>query len=50
MVTILELILEKQGGKVWTGCNWFRIGQMTGFYAHGNKPSGYMKRVEILDW
>jgi hypothetical protein len=21
---ILERILGKQGGKVWTGCNWFR--------------------------
>jgi hypothetical protein len=22
----LEFILRKQGGKVWTGCMWFRIG------------------------
>jgi len=23
---ILELILGKYGGKLWTGCNWLRIG------------------------
>jgi hypothetical protein len=22
----LELIIRKQGGKVWTGCIWLRIG------------------------
>jgi hypothetical protein len=24
--TILEWILQKQGGKAWTGCIWLRIG------------------------
>jgi hypothetical protein len=23
---ILEQILEKEGGKMWTGCIWFRTG------------------------
>jgi hypothetical protein len=27
---ILELILGKQGGKVWTGCIWLRIGTSSG--------------------
>jgi len=27
---ILEWILEIQGGKVWTGCFWFRIGTIGG--------------------
>jgi hypothetical protein len=29
--TILEWILGKQGGKVWTGCIWLRIGSGGGF-------------------
>jgi hypothetical protein len=27
---ILEWILEKQGGKLWTGCIWLRIGTSSG--------------------
>jgi hypothetical protein len=27
---ILEWILEKQSGKVWTGCIWLRIGTSVG--------------------
>jgi hypothetical protein len=27
---ILEWILEKYGGKVWTGCTWLRIGTSGG--------------------
>jgi len=27
---ILQWILGKQGGKVWTGCIWFRIGTSGG--------------------
>jgi len=27
---ILEWILGKQGGKVWTGCTWLRIGTSGG--------------------
>jgi hypothetical protein len=27
---ILEWILEKQGGKVWIGCIWLRIGTSGG--------------------
>jgi hypothetical protein len=23
---LLDVILRKQGGRVWTGCIWFRIG------------------------
>jgi hypothetical protein len=28
--TTLELILGRYGGKVWTGCIWFRIGASGG--------------------
>jgi hypothetical protein len=27
---ILECVLEKYGGKVWTGCIWIRIGTSGG--------------------
>jgi hypothetical protein len=27
---ILDWISDKQGGKVWTGCIWFRIGASGG--------------------
>jgi hypothetical protein len=27
---ILERIVEKEGGKVWTGCSWFKIGTSGG--------------------
>jgi hypothetical protein len=44
---ILDWILGKLGGKVWTGCIWLRIG--TSGRRHGNKPSGFIKGGEFLD-
>jgi uncharacterized ferritin-like protein (DUF455 family) len=41
---ILELILKEQGGKVWTGSTWLRMGCCE----HGNEPSGSMKGGEFL--
>jgi hypothetical protein len=29
---ILEWILRKYGGKLWTGCMWLRIGTSSGLY------------------
>jgi len=43
---ILELILGKLFGKVWTGCIWLRIRTSE----HGNEPSGSMKGGEFFDY
>jgi hypothetical protein len=32
---ILKWILGKYGGKLWTGCVWFRIGTSGGHCEHG---------------
>jgi len=42
---VLERILEKQGGKIWTGFIWLRT--ETG--EHGNEPSGSTEDGEFLD-
>jgi hypothetical protein len=44
---ILELILEKEGMKVWTGFIWLRIGISGYCCVHGNEPSGSIKRRGI---
>jgi hypothetical protein len=46
---ILEWILRKQGGKVWTGCIWLRIRTSGRFLEHGNGNTGLIKGVESLD-
>jgi hypothetical protein len=40
--TIQELILRKQGGKVWNRCIWLRIGTSGGSCEHSNEPTGFM--------
>jgi hypothetical protein len=40
---ILEWILRKLEGKVWTVCIWLRIGTSGGLCKHGNEPSGSIK-------
>jgi hypothetical protein len=37
---ILERMLKKQDGRVWTGFVWLWIGTSE----HGNKPSGFINR------
>jgi hypothetical protein len=46
---VLEWILEKQIGIVWTGFICLRIGTSGGPCEHGNEPSGSIKGGEILD-
>jgi hypothetical protein len=46
---ILEWILGKQGGRMWTGCIWIRIGINRGSCEHGNEPSGFIICGEFLD-
>jgi hypothetical protein len=43
---LLGRTLGKQGGKVWTGFFWLRIGTSG---EHGNEPSGSIKGGELLD-
>jgi hypothetical protein len=42
---ILNWILRKEGGKLWTGCIWLRIGSIGG---HGNEPSVSIKEGRFL--
>jgi hypothetical protein len=46
---ILEWILGKEGGKLWTGFIWLRIGTTTGSCEHGDGPSGSIKGGEFLE-
>jgi hypothetical protein len=46
---ILEWILGKQGGEVWTGCIKLRIYTSGGSCEHGNETSGSIKCGEFLD-
>jgi hypothetical protein len=41
---ILECIIGKYSGKVWTGCIWIRI------ETSGIKPLGSIKGEEFLGW
>jgi hypothetical protein len=49
--TILRGMLERWGGVVWYGLDWFGSGQepVEGFCEHGNEPSGSKKYWEILE-
>jgi hypothetical protein len=38
--TILEWNLRKQGGKVWTGFIWFRIGTSSGYESSSSLKGG----------
>jgi len=46
---MLEQILEKQDGNVWTGFIWLRIGINGGLCEHDNVPSGSIKGGEFVD-
>jgi hypothetical protein len=46
---ILEWILGKYGGKVWSGCILLRIGTTGGCCEYGNEPWGSIKGGEFLD-
>jgi hypothetical protein len=46
---ILDWILGKLGGKVWTGFMWFRIGPVAGSYEHGSEPSGSVKAGSLKE-
>jgi hypothetical protein len=46
---ILEWILGKYDGKVWTGFLWLRIGTSGGSCEHGNETSGSIKDGEFFD-
>jgi hypothetical protein len=39
-VIILEWILGKYGGKLWTRFMWLSVGTVEGFCEYGNGPSG----------
>jgi len=47
---ILQWILGKWDGKVWTPCIWLRIGTRAGFCKHGKEPKSSMKGGEFLDY
>jgi hypothetical protein len=46
---ILDWMLGKYGGEVWTECVWLRIWTGDGLFEHGNKPSGSIIYGEFLD-
>jgi hypothetical protein len=41
--------LRKQGGRVWIGFIWLRIGPDGGSCENGNESSGYIKGEGVLD-
>jgi hypothetical protein len=45
---ILEKILEKQDGNLWTELIWIRTGPVVGFYEHDNEHSGSIKGGKFL--
>jgi hypothetical protein len=45
---ILEWIVGKCGGKMWSGCIWLRTGTSGEFSEHGNEPSGSIKEGNFL--
>jgi hypothetical protein len=48
---LLECILGKQGGKLWTGCIGVRIGTKSlPFVNTASDPSGSIRGREFLDW
>jgi hypothetical protein len=44
---ILEWILKKSVGRVWTGFIWLKIGAVAGRCEHGNEPLGSIKGGEF---
>jgi hypothetical protein len=46
---ILECILGKLGGKLWTEFIWLRQGPVVGSCENHNKPSGFITGEEFLD-
>jgi hypothetical protein len=46
---ILEWILGKWGGRVWTRFIWIRIRISVTPFEHGNEPSGSINSGEFLD-
>jgi hypothetical protein len=46
---ILDWILNKYGGKGWTGFACLRIGTSGRFSEHGNEPLGYKEQKKFLD-
>jgi hypothetical protein len=46
---VLNWILERQSGMVWTGSIWLRTGTSGGLVLHGNEPSGPVKCWEVLE-
>jgi hypothetical protein len=45
---LLEWILGKYDGRVWTGCIWLRMGTSGGFCEHGNKLPCSIKGGDII--
>jgi hypothetical protein len=45
---ILEWILVKWCGRLWTGCIWLWIGNSIGSFEHGKEPPGSIKGGECL--
>jgi hypothetical protein len=46
---IIEWILGKQGGKVWTEFIWLKLGTSGGSYEYSNELTGYIKGGGFLD-
>jgi len=46
---ILEWILGKKGGKLWTGCIWLKMGISGGSNEENNEPLDSIKGREFLD-
>jgi hypothetical protein len=47
---MLEWMLERYDGVVWTGLIWSGWGPVGGCCEHGNEPSGSIKCWTILEW
>jgi hypothetical protein len=46
---IFQRILEEQGGKLWTGYIWLRIGTSDGFFEHDNETLVSIRGGELLN-
>jgi hypothetical protein len=46
---MLEWILRKYGGKLWTGCIWLRMGPVASSCEHGNETMPSIKDRKFLD-
>jgi hypothetical protein len=45
----MKWIARKQDGRVLSGFSCLKIGQVTGFCEHGNKPSGSVQCKECTN-